>query len=686
MKPTKKVAVMYNTIIEYLHHHAETKPDDIAFRFLNDAEQATRELTFKELWFEALSVAEFLKTKVKPGDRVMLFYPPGMDYVIAFYGCLLAGVIAVPLYPPRKNKKSDRIIKVAQSCQSVIALTTRSEAATVKACWAQQNHLALPLEFFTTDNSVFPLGDLGAAIEIAPTSPAFLQYTSGSTGTPKGVIITHENIIANVKHLSQTSTGNKDDVFVNWLPLFHDLGLVTAILWPVFLGAPSMLMAPATFIRDPLSWLKAISRYKGTMCGAPNFAYDLCVNKISDEHLAGLDLSSWRVAYNAAEPVKAKTLEDFYTKFSSTGFKSNSFYPCYGMAEATVCVTGGQAEALPKVLYVNKQKFAEHTLEIIEEANELSTSLVGCGIASAPHYVKIVDPVSREEVADGQTGEIWFSGPSVSPGYWQLDEVSTETFNQKIVNSSDDKSYLRTGDFGVKWQSEFYVTGRIKDLIIIHGTNYYPQDIEESVADAHVATRQGYSAAFSVTENDIETLTVVTELSRSHFRDVDTKEVVSAIRKKILDEHEVKVSRVVLLKPYSIPVTSSGKIQRKQTKKMLLNSEFVAIGDISQFTQSDIVAPITTTEIVIHKIWSLALAVKTISTEANFFDIGGDSVTAIEISSEIKVQFSDFFIDVEYLLELATIKEMALFIDLQKQYSEKSKASDVEGVSRVIRI
>jgi acyl carrier protein len=356
------------------------------------------------------------------------------------------------------------------------------------------------------------------------------------------------------------------------------------------------------------------------------------------------------------------------------------------MAEATVCVTGGQAEALPKVLYVNKQKFAEHTLEIIEEANELSTSLVGCGIASAPHYVKIVDPVSREEVADGQTGEIWFSGPSVSPGYWQLDEVSTETFNQKIVNSSDDKSYLRTGDFGVKWQSEFYVTGRIKDLIIIHGTNYYPQDIEESVADAHVATRQGYSAAFSVTENDIETLTVVTELSRSHFRDVDTKEVVSAIRKKVLDEHEVKVSRVVLLKPYSIPVTSSGKIQRKQTKKMLLNSEFVAIGDISQFTQSDIVAPITTTEIVIHKIWSLALAVKTISTEANFFDIGGDSVTAIEISSEIKVQFSDFFIDVESLLELATIKEMALFIDLQKQYSEKSKASDVEGVSRVIRI
>jgi len=686
MKPTNKVAIMNKTIIDYLHHHASTKPNDIAFRFLNDAGQVPLELTFEELWFEALSVATFLQSKAKAGDRVMLFYPPGIDYVIAFYGCLLAGVIAVPLYPPRKNKKSDRIVKVAQSCQSVIALTTRSEVSTIRSCWAQQNDLALPLEFFTTDNSVSPLGDLGDVIKVSLTSPAFLQYTSGSTGAPKGVIITHENIVANVKHLSQTSTGNKDDVFVNWLPLFHDLGLVTAILWPVFLGAPSMLMAPATFIRDPLSWLKAISLYKGTMCGAPNFAYDLCVNKISDEHLSDLDLSSWRVAYNAAEPIKAKTLEDFYTKFSSVGFKSNSFYPCYGMAEATVCVTGGQAEALPKVLYVNKQKFAEHTLEIIEEENELSTSLVGCGVAGEPHYIKIVDPKSREEVVDGQTGEIWFSGPSVSPGYWQLDEATAETFDQTIVNSSDDKRYLRTGDFGVKWQNEFYVTGRIKDLIIIHGENYYPQDIEESVADAHVATRQGYSAAFSVTENDNEQLTVVTELSRSHFRDVDTKAVISAIRKQVLDEHEVKISRVVLLKPYSIPVTSSGKIQRKQTKAMLLNDEFVAIDDISQFIQNDIVEPNTATEDTIHKIWSLALGMRTISTEANFFDIGGDSVTAIEISSEIKIHFSDFFIEAESLLELATIKEMALFIDLQKQYSEKNKASNVEGVSRAIRI
>ena len=349
---------MSKKITDYLYDHAQSKPNDIAFRFLTDT-QAPDEITFKQLWLDSYAIAEFLKQNVSSGERVLLLYPSGLDYIKAFYACLIAGVIAVPLYPPRRNKKSARIVNVAQSCNARIALTTANDLATVKSCWNKENDLGLELTFYPTDDVTAESAHIEKCDDIAFDSIAFLQYTSGSTGNPKGVVISHHNIIANVKHLSATSGGNKNDTFVNWLPLFHDLGLVTAILWPVFLGTCSVLMAPATFIGNPLNWLKAISLYKGTVCGGPNFAYDLCINRISKEELSSLDLSSWRIAYNAAEPVKANTIKTFVEKFSACGFPEFSFYPCYGMAEATVCVTGGKAHEQEKILYVDKKKLAE---------------------------------------------------------------------------------------------------------------------------------------------------------------------------------------------------------------------------------------------------------------------------------------------------------------------------------------
>lgn len=677
------------TIVDRLHEHATQQPTATAFRFLNDHGHETGELSYLQLWQEAHSVASFLKTIATPGSRIMLFFPPGLSYITAFYGCLLAGMVAVPLYPPRRNVKSDRIIKVAQSCQAVIALTTASELTTVKAAWDEQNALGLSLDFYSTDSIAFSPDcdpDLHQdLIDIAPATPAFLQYTSGSTGTPKGVIITHENIIANVRHLSLMSSGNKDDKFVNWLPLFHDLGLITAVLWPVYLGAPSTLMAPASFVRDPVAWLKAISHYRGSMCGAPNFSYDLCVDKIADADLNGIDLSCWRVAYNAAEPVRADTLHKFSERFSSHGFTAEAFYPGYGMAEATVFITGGAAALKPLQLTVNRKALAEHRLELVDDAHSFATKIIACGSASFPHDVKIVDPQTTHALEQGKVGEIWFAGPSVSPGYWQLGELSDATFAQKIIDDQSNFAYLRTGDLGVIYRGELFVTGRIKDLIILRGRNYYPQDIELSIAKAHSAIRPGYVAAFSLVDTDLERLVVVAEIEREFFRSMKADEVVNAIRHRVALEHEVAVDQVVLLKPYKIPVTSSGKIMRRQTRQMLLDGELDMIAQ-SEITGLHYVAPNTATEMALCEIWRRVLKLTQLGIDDDFFEIGGDSINALEISVQVRKCFDGLELDVAQLLEFPTVAQLARQLDLKVAHAQSKKNHFPSPQNKAIRI
>jgi acyl-CoA synthetase (AMP-forming)/AMP-acid ligase II/acyl carrier protein len=677
---------MSKNIIDYLYQHALSKPDDVAFRFLSDT-QVADEITFKQMWLNSYAIAEFLKENVSTGDCVLLLYPSGLAYIKAFYACLIAGVIAVPLYPPRKNKTSKRIWNVAQSCSARIALTTLNDLSTIEGCWQQENTHSLELTFYPTDNVITENTDIIKCDDISFDSTAFLQYTSGSTGTPKGVIISHECIMANVKHLSTTSGANEDDVFVNWLPLFHDLGLVTAILLPVCLGTCSVLMAPATFIINPLSWFKAISLYRGSVCGAPNFAYDLCINKISDDELSSLDLSCWRIAYNAAEPVKAETLEKFIDKFFVCGFKQSSLYPSYGMAEATAFISGGQASEHPKIIYVDKKKLAKFQLKLMDKDNALSSSLVGCGAANTPHAIKVVNPKSQTELKEGDIGEIWFAGPSVSTGYWQLGDISKETFGKHVIGDpSSAHEYLRTGDYGVIWQGELYVTGRIKDLIILNGVNYYPQDIEESAVKAHDAVRATYNAAFSLTEEGIEKLVVVTELERKFFRTIDHQIVINSIRQQIFDDHQVSVDRVILLKPYMIPTTSSGKIQRNQTKLLLSSGELDVLAYSNQLPKKVMVNPETQIEDVIHSIWCTVLKQASISTIDNFFDIGGDSISAIQISAEIDKTYQHLTFYMDQLLELATIKDIAQYIELTRLHRVQNLASISSNLSGRLKI
>lgn len=671
------------TIIDILYERSQTTPDRIAFKYIYDDEKKTEGVSYKSLWIEALIIANFLKERAATGDRVMLLFPPGLAYVKAFYGCLLAGMIAVPLYPPRRNSKSERILGVATSCQSSLALTVNSELINI-------NKILASTDQFTSSLTIYAVDDLHEEQKASSTYekadcdfPAFLQYTSGSTGNPKGVVVTHGNIIGNLRHLTLTAGGSTDDIFVNWLPLFHDFGLITAVLWPVFLGAPSILMSAATFVRNPMSWLKAISYYKGTICGAPNFAFDLCVQKANQ--LDVIDLSSWTVAYNAAEPINPNTLKNFCLCFEPCGFKPESFYPGYGMAEATVFISGGRPQLRASQLVINKKSFSENKIEITTIENQFSTKLVSCGRTLHPHTLKIVDPTSYQEMPEMEIGEIWFAGPSVSTGYWQLKELTDVTFNQVIGGDADNK-YLRTGDLGFIYKDELYVTGRMKDLIILRGKNYYPQDIESVSVSAFPGLKYGRCAAFTIDAHHSESLIVVAEIEREYMRKFNSEVAGTEIRKKISQDLEITIHEIVFVKPYSLPVTSSGKVQRAKTKQLYLSNDLEAIISNTKNTRSITDVVITKTEAKLLKILHGVLSRNDISVEESFYDFGVDSLKLLEFSAEIKCEYKDISLDINVFYDFPSIRKIAAFIDLHLSYFTAKKNVSLIGNSRVIKI
>jgi acyl-CoA synthetase (AMP-forming)/AMP-acid ligase II/aryl carrier-like protein len=676
---------MNTTIIERMREHVHARPEAIAFRYLNDLSSTPEELNFRQLWEEAGAIAQFLRTSAPTGSRVMLLFQPGLAYIRAFYGCLIAGMIAVPLYPPRRNVKSDRIIKVAQSCQSTLALTTEPELCAVELAWDEQNTEGRQLRLHAVDAITGVPGQVVKASPVDADAAAFLQYTSGSTGIPKGVIVTHNNIAANATHLSLMSTGNGGDIFVNWLPLFHDLGLVTAVLWPVWLGATSILMAPATFVRKPALWLKAITRYRGTMCGAPNFAFELCAAKVSDTELADIDLSSWRIAYNAAEPVRATTLDKFAARFGASGFRPQAFYPSYGMAEATVFISGGDAAAHPITLTVDQRALADFHLGFVGADHPDATRIVACGAAYAPHDMRVVHPDTMRAQPDGAVGEIWFAGPSVSPGYWEQEALTRETFGQRIANDDSSYRYLRTGDLGVMHEGQVYVTGRIKDLIILRGRNYYPQDIEASAASAHPAVRPGHVAAFAASGADGEQM-VVAELEREHFRAADPEGIFAAIRRQVMLDHEVNVDRLVLLRPYRIPMTSSGKIQRRQTRDMLNSDSLDVLAQSSLAGERDaraITLPATPTEHILSELLRSILALEQIGVHDNLFEVGADSIALAEAAGRARQRFPQLDIQASHFFDWPTIASLGSWIDLQTahQASRRNDTSDLRTIT-----
>jgi len=489
---------------------------------------------------------------------------------------------------------------IASSAGATVALTTSSELSGISSRLGENPELAR-LKVIATDllGSQLAMADAtlrDASCQVVVPSPdtlAFLQYTSGSTGKPKGVMVSHGNLLHNLEILKLAFGHSDKTVGVNWLPLFHDMGLIGKVLEPLYVGLPCIHMSPVAFGQKPIRWLQAISRYQGTISGGPSFAYDLCVNKITPEEKATLDLSSWEVAFNGAEPVRSSTLERFSSAFADCGFRKEAFYPCYGMAEATLLVSGGVTRETPVLIEVSGSSLERNLVVTSNGETGDKREIVSCGRAWLDEKIAIVDPESLTQCPDNQVGEIWVSSSSVAMGYWRKPEQTEETFKAYLADTGEGP-FLRTGDLGFLQDGELFVTGRLKDLIIIRGRNYYPQDIESTVEQSHPSLRENCSAAFSVDVDSDIVLVVVGEVERRYLKGLNVEQVAKSIQKAVSQEHMLNVYGVALLRVGSIPKTSSGKIQRRACQKGFLEGTLNVVGSWTLTDMTKIKQPIFT--------------------------------------------------------------------------------------------
>jgi len=573
------VTEKWASLVDLLLARSRNQPSQKNYTFIARGNTELAQLTYQQLDRQARAIAANLQALGVAGQTALLVYPPGLDFIAGFFGCLYASVIAVPAYPLRRNQKSTRLQAIVKDCQATVALTTKTLQDSMAHQIAQAPDLA-KMHWLVTDQMDSALASAYQPRPLTPDDLAFLQYTSGSTGTPKGVMVSHGNLLHNLELIYQGFGHTPESRGVIWLPPYHDMGLIGGILQPLYGGFPVFLMSPMDFLQQPWRWLQAISHYRGTTSGAPNFAYDLLCRKATPEKLANLDLSCWQVAFTGAEPVRAATLEKMAATFAGCGLRPEAFYPCYGMAETTLMVSGGAVTSTPVVQSVKASSLQNHQV-VMGKDDQDSYQLVSCGQSLGDQQVKIVDPQTLNPLSDNQVGEIWIKGASVAQGYWNQPEQTQKTF-QAYLSESGEGPFLRTGDLGFLQSGELFITGRLKDVIIIGGQNYYPQDIEFTVQTSHPALRPNASAAFSIEVRNSERLVVVQEVQRSYLRQLDVAEVIGNIRQVVSAEYNLPFYAIVLVKPYSIPTTSSGKIQRSACRDHFLKGSLNVIDDWSE--------------------------------------------------------------------------------------------------------
>ena len=567
------------SLVELLRIRAKEQAYRVAYSFLVDGEKQASHLSYAELDQQARAIAARLQSLNLQGSRAMLLFPQGLDYIAAFFGCLYAGVIAVPAYPPRNKRHLARLQTIIANSQTSIILSTKTIEHTLDEVFGVDADSSLPI-LYTDKLSSDP--DDWYLPTLYPQDLAFLQYTSGSTSHAKGVMVTHANLMANQRLIKNGFGHNQNSTVVGWLPLYHDMGLIGNVMQPLFIGAPVILMSPMAFLEKPVRWLQAISEYLAHTSGGPNFAFDLCVQKISAAEKSQLDLSSWKLAFNGAEPINAATLDRFSEAFACCGFQREAFYPCYGLAESTLLATGGTKTAVPTVKAFNKEKLELRIASTETTGSEHTRELVGCGTVGIGHQIRIVDPETQIICDNGHIGEIQMSGSSIAQGYWQNSEETAHTF----VPDLDNRVWLRTGDLGFIDNSELFVSGRLKDLIIIRGRNYYPHDIETAANEVVDCVTPGGLAAFSMTVDDNEILVLLAELKRSYLRQADFTTEFAEIRKRLVDDCGIQANTLVFIKPGAILKTTSGKIRRSDCKKAFENHQLdiIAVNKLSEET------------------------------------------------------------------------------------------------------
>lgn len=557
------------TYVDVLEYRAAKDPSRTIFRYIHSDGHEQASVTFAELRERARAIAAGLSEHVVPGDRVVVLVPPGLDYIAAFFGCLYAGAVAVPAYPPNPRRADTRVARMVADCDARVAIVSDAFMARL------ENWLALTPELgAVTWLDVTRLLTCDAATlpdpPVVTSSLAMLQYTSGSTGEPRGVMLSHANLLHNSVVVHRVTAHEENDGAVFWLPPFHDMGLIGGILQPIYAAVPTALMAPATFLQRPFRWLEAISRYRATTSGAPNFAYDLCVERIGEDERRTLDLSAWRTSFNGAEPVRAETLTRFVEAFAPCGLRTDLFVPCYGLAEGTLLVSGGRATR-GHVVIADRARLESGELRAAAEGDANAVALVAAGSPATEVTVAIVDPDSCVPCVDGQVGEIWTAGGSVGMGYWNRADATAAAFRARLAGTGPNgRAFLRTGDLGVIADGRLIITGRLKDLVILDGRNYYPHDIEVAAERSHDNLRAGFTAAFSVEDGGRERLVLVAEVGRQH-KEQTFGSLFHAVRTGLASTVGIVPDEIVLIRQRTIPRTSSGKIQRRACRAAYLS-------------------------------------------------------------------------------------------------------------------
>lgn len=651
-----------SSLVDLLAWRAQRNPAGVPYTFLPDGESDPAQLTYAELDRRARAIAAVLQERGAAGRPVLIVHPPGLDYIAAFFGCLYAGSLAVPLYPPdmlRFQRTIPRLQAVARDARAHALLTT-AELREQIAPWFRGD---LQVEVLASEQLAAESAERRwARPALGPANVALLQYTSGSTGDPKGVMVTHGNLIANIHQLHRLD--DPDPCGVSWLPPYHDMGLVGGVLLPLCSGGPITLFPPLAFAQRPLRWLELMTRTGAHTSGAPNFAFELCVRKSTPAERRRLDLSRWTVAMCGAEPIRAETIDRFVEAFGPCGFRREAFYPCYGLAEATLIATGDEPRMPLRMLRISAASLENGAALPPASEHEPARTVVGCGPAIPGQEALVVDPRRCVALADDQVGEIWLRGESIAAGYWNRPRETEEAFAARLAESGEGP-YLRTGDLGFLHGGELYVTGRQKDLIIVQGRNHYPQDVERTVATLHPALRADAGAAFSVDWGNEERLVVVQEIVGP--RKVDLPALLEQIRCEVLDQHDLDPAAIVLIQAGSLPKTSSGKIQRHLCRQMFLEGQFIEVATYRAPLDAGSVArawapPETETERALAALWHEVFGPARVGRHTSLFEGGAHSLLIAQLVARIAQTFGAT-LELRSVFLHPTLEELARAID-----------------------
>lgn len=689
--------------LDRLRYWTLAQPDKIAYRFLRDGEDDEVTITYADLDTRARAIGANLVAMGISGKRALMMYQPGMEFLEALFGCYYANAVPVPAYPPRRNRNMGRIQAISEDARPSVVLTMSDVVKRADGLLDESPSLK-GVPWLATDDVPTEMCSDWVRPRVEPSDYGLIQYTSGSTGSPKGVLLTQQNLIANCRMISTSFEMNPESHGLIWLPFYHDMGLIGGILNPMFIGCTCTLLSHVSFLTRPFRWLRAASKYRCTHSGGPNFSYALCVEKIPLEQCQGLDLSSWELAFNGAEPVRANVLRAFSEKFAPFGFRHEAHFPCYGMAEAALIITGADKHSAPVIRTFDRHALASYRVVRCQEGEPGGQDLVGCGTAICEERLAIVNPESLHVLPDGQIGEIWINSPSAGQGYFDKPEESARVFEAVLADEPGTK-WLRTGDLGFVDDGQLFVTGRLKDMIIVRGVNRYPQDIEATVESADPRLRTGGAAAFAIDLWDREQLVVVCEIERGPSLSFDG--LVEKVRAAVASEHDVLVDVVVLVRANSIPKTSSGKVQRRACRENYLENRLLVVQSWNGQQPAAPKKPVEPSgpaghpspangqvdggviDVVMKFVREIGRErAKELTPDSNIVvDLGLDSLERLRIASEIEAAFGGRIPD-EVLQEVETVREVAAAV--QKHIGTKPvngrPAGDGSGVPALDRL